>query len=139
MVQLFKQTNLIVKKRIRNNSLFLFKIKMKTILILDDFESSAWITTQTLKQLNAKFITCTDSIVALNHFLNNEDIDLLITDLNMPKMNGIELIQKIKYIEKYFTLPVIILTTEIKEEMKLKANEVGVTKWIQKPFKVNEL
>ena len=91
---------------------------MKTILILDDFESSAWITTQTLKQLNAKFITCTDSIVALNHFLNNEDIDLLITDLNMPKMNGIELIQKIKYIEKYFTLPVIILTTEIKEEMK---------------------
>lgn len=63
-----------------------------------------------------------------------ETYDLLFVDINMPKLNGLELVKKIKDIEEYRQKPILVLTTENSNEMKQKGKELGVTGWIVKPF-----
>src|SRR3989339_1143173 len=63
-----------------------------------------------------------------------ENFDLLISDVNMPEMNGLDLARSIKSDERFKTKPIIILTTESSEELKMKGKEIGVTGWMVKPF-----
>jgi len=63
-----------------------------------------------------------------------EDYDFIITDINMPNMDGIELIQKLRDTLDYMTTPIMVLTTEWSKEMKAKGKQVGATSWIVKPF-----
>jgi two-component system chemotaxis response regulator CheY len=63
-----------------------------------------------------------------------ETYDLLFVDINMPKLNGLDLVAKIKNIEEYKQKPILVLTTENSNEMKQKGKELGVTGWIVKPF-----
>lgn len=68
-----------------------------------------------------------------------ENFDLLISDVNMPEMNGLDLSRAIKSDERYKTKPIIILTTESSEELKMKGKEIGVTGWMVKPFNDEKL
>lgn len=68
-----------------------------------------------------------------------ENFDLLISDVNMPEMNGLDLSRTIKSDERFKTKPIIILTTESSEELKLKGKEIGVTGWMVKPFNDEKL
>jgi len=63
-----------------------------------------------------------------------ENFDLLISDVNMPEMNGLDLARAIKADDRYKTKPIIILTTESSNEMKMAGKEIGVTGWMVKPF-----
>lgn len=63
-----------------------------------------------------------------------ENFDLLISDVNMPEMNGLDLARAIKADDRYKTKPIIILTTESSEAMKMAGKEIGVTGWMVKPF-----
>lgn len=63
-----------------------------------------------------------------------ENFDLLISDVNMPQMNGLDLSRAIKTDDRYKTKPIIILTTESSNEMKMAGKEIGVTGWMVKPF-----
>lgn len=63
-----------------------------------------------------------------------ENFDLLISDVNMPQMNGLDLARAIKADERYKTKPILVLTTESSEEMKMMGKEIGVTGWMVKPF-----
>lgn len=63
-----------------------------------------------------------------------ENFDLLISDVNMPEMNGLDLARAIKADDRYKTKPIIILTTESSEQMKMAGKEIGVTGWMVKPF-----
>ncbi len=63
-----------------------------------------------------------------------ENFDLLISDVNMPQMNGLDLSRAIKADDRYKTKPIIILTTESSNEMKMAGKEIGVTGWMVKPF-----
>jgi two-component system chemotaxis response regulator CheY len=65
---------------------------------------------------------------------NGLDFDLMFVDINMPEMNGIDLVLEIKKIEAYKTKPVLVLTTETSETMKAHGKAAGVTGWVQKPF-----
>jgi two-component system chemotaxis response regulator CheY len=65
---------------------------------------------------------------------DKEDFDLAFIDINMPEMNGLELVKNIKEIEKFRQKPILILTTENSNEMKQKGKNLGVTGWIVKPF-----
>ncbi|GHS88593.1 Fis family transcriptional regulator [Campylobacterota bacterium] len=65
--------------------------------------------------------------------------DLLISDINMPEMNGFELIEIIKMDAKFFHLPILVLSTESAKEMKEKGRKVGVMGWIVKPFNMDRL
>jgi len=69
----------------------------------------------------------------------SENFDLLISDVNMPEMNGLDLARSIKSDERYKTKPIIILTTESSEQMKMTGKEIGVTGWMVKPFSDDKL
>lgn len=69
----------------------------------------------------------------------SETFDLLISDINMPEMNGLELSSKIKSDERYKNKPIIVLTTESSDDMKAKGKEIGVTGWMVKPFNNEKL
>lgn len=69
----------------------------------------------------------------------SEDFDLLISDVNMPQLNGLDLARSIKADERYKNKPIIILTTESSNEMKMAGKEIGVTGWMVKPFSDEKL
>jgi len=69
----------------------------------------------------------------------SENFDLLISDVNMPEMNGLDLARAIKTDDRYKTKPIIILTTESSNEMKMAGKEIGVTGWMVKPFSDEKL
>ena len=65
--------------------------------------------------------------------------DLLITDINMPKMDGFELIEAVRREPQWRALPILVLSTEFSEEKKFRAREAGATGWITKPFDSEKL
>ncbi|DAB38778.1 MAG TPA: hypothetical protein CFH83_04310 [Sulfuricurvum kujiense] len=69
----------------------------------------------------------------------SENFDMLISDVNMPEMNGLDLARAIKSDERYKTKPIIVLTTESSEQMKMTGKEIGVTGWMVKPFNDEKL
>lgn len=89
-------------------------------------------------------------IISLKTYLNPEDFlndalsgavdfDLLVSDVNMPQMNGLTLAGKIKEEERFKNKPILILTTESSAEMKQKGKTLGVTGWMVKPFSDEKL
>ncbi|MBR4441238.1 MAG: response regulator [Bacteroidales bacterium] len=109
----------------------------KTILIADDFENTRFVIEFTLKQAGYEVLKATDGENALNYF-DGRKIDLLVTDLNMPKRNGLELAEAVKQLPEYKNIPILLLTTEINEEKKQLAKQLGITGWIQKPFVIDK-
>lgn len=105
----------------------------KKILIVDDSESIRDVVNYTLETSGHEVLVGVDGQDAMQH-LNGQHIDLVITDLYMPNMNGISLIKEIRKNESYKRTPVLFLTTESQQEMKLEAKSAGATGWIIKPF-----
>lgn len=105
----------------------------KTILIADDSESIRELVELTLTSAGYRVLKSEDGEQALTH-LNGQAIDLVITDLNMPKLDGINLIRQIRTKDTYSTLPVLLLTTESQAAKKEEAKTAGATGWIVKPF-----
>lgn len=68
-----------------------------------------------------------------------EDYDLLISDINMPQLNGLDLASELKQNASFKNKPILILTTESSAEMKAKGKEIGVTGWLVKPFSDEKL
>lgn len=76
-----------------------------------------------------------DGIDALEKIRQTEDaFDFIITDINMPNMDGITFIKKLRGQFDYMSTPIMVLSTEWTDEMKLKGKEAGATSWIVKPF-----
>jgi len=71
--------------------------------------------------------------------LKNSPVDMVITDLNMPLMNGIELTKSLRSTQTYKFVPIVFLTTESQIQKKEAAKEAGATGWIVKPFKPEQL
>ncbi len=71
--------------------------------------------------------------------LASAGIDMLITDLNMPRMDGLELIKQVRAMPQFKFIPIIMLTTESQADMKQKGKAAGATGWIVKPFKPEQL
>jgi two-component system chemotaxis response regulator CheY len=69
----------------------------------------------------------------------SEDYDLLISDINMPQLNGLDLSSELKKNDKFKNKPILILTTESSAEMKAQGKEIGVTGWLVKPFSDEKL
>ena len=105
----------------------------KSILIVDDFENTRWVIQFTLRKLECEIWQAKNGAEALN-FFDGRNIDLLITDLNMPVMDGIELVKKVRSDRNYEFMPIIMLTTETNPEKIKHANEIKITTWVKKPF-----
>ena len=105
----------------------------KKILIVDDSESIREVVCFTLENEGYEVLAGCDGKEALK-FLDGSEIDLIITDLHMPNMDGIQLIKEIRKIDIYKRTPILFLTTESQATKKIEAKEAGATGWIIKPF-----
>ncbi len=76
---------------------------------------------------------------AMKKFQAGVKVDLLITDLNMPGINGIELIKQVRKLPAYKFMPILFLTTESQQSRKLEAKAAGASGWIVKPATADEL
>lgn len=109
------------------------------ILIVDDSESIREVIASGLEMSGynvTKGINGEDGLKCLNDL---SEVDLIITDLNMPVMDGISFLKEVRKNEKYKYLPILILTTESQEAKKQEAREAGATGWIIKPFSKERL
>jgi two-component system, chemotaxis family, chemotaxis protein CheY len=105
----------------------------KTIMIVDDSASIRQLLGFTLKGAGYDVIEAVDGVDALAK-LDGVKIHLLITDVNMPKMDGLTLVKEAKKLPAYKFTPMMILTTEVSDEKKQTGRAAGAKAWIVKPF-----
>jgi two-component system chemotaxis response regulator CheY len=106
----------------------------KKILIVDDSESIRVVVGMALRSEGYDVIVGNDGQHALELLLENEDVSLIVSDLNMPRLDGIAFLKEVRKLDKYKFLPFLILTTESQESKKMEAKQSGATGWIIKPF-----
>ena len=105
----------------------------KTILTVDDSLSIRQMVSFTLKSAGYEVLEAVDGMDGLEKTKVNK-IDLVLTDQNMPRMDGLTLVRNLRATPKHRTTPILILTTESTDEMKAQGREVGATGWLLKPF-----
>jgi len=110
----------------------------KSILVVDDSASIRQMVTLTLSGAGYATLEAVDGEDGYSKAIANP-IRAVITDLNMPRMNGIEFIRKFRAHPSSAGVPIVFLTTESNEEMKRQAKEAGAIAWIVKPFKQDQL
>jgi len=113
---------------------------MPTVIFIDDSETalaSTKMVTDSMPIDVYQYLSATEALSAINS--GSVTPDLVITDLNMPVMNGFEFLQEFRNIATMKRIPVLMLTTETKAEMKQKGKALGLTGWIVKPFNPTQL
>jgi len=105
------------------------------ILVVDDSSTMRRIIKNTLNHLGYKdLLEAEDGAMAWETMTQNSDIGVLITDWNMPNMNGLELVKKVRAEQKYADMPIIMVTTEGGKTEVITALKAGVNNYIVKPF-----
>ena len=102
-------------------------------MIVDDSASIRKVVRLTLESQGFEVLDAADGVEALKK-LNGVKINLLITDVNMPNMDGITLVQEAKKIPAYKFTPMMMLTTEAGDEKKMQGRAAGAKAWLVKPF-----
>ena len=110
----------------------------KTVLIVDDSASLRQVVTIALKGAGYDVIEACDGVDALSK-LNGVKIHLVISDVNMPNMDGITLVKEIKKLPNYKFTPIIMLTTESQENKKKEGQAAGAKAWMVKPFQPQQM
>jgi two-component system, chemotaxis family, chemotaxis protein CheY len=122
----------------------------KTIMTADDSASIRQMVSFTLKEAGYDVIEAVDGRDALEKLMGECDsplpepgrtgtVHMLVTDLNMPNMDGIELIRRVRGESRYRFMPIVMLTTESQNAKKQEGKAAGATGWIVKPFKPEQL
>lgn len=105
------------------------------LLVVDDSSTMRRIIKNTLVRLGHKdVLEAEHGVEAWDLLSQNDDIKVLITDWNMPEMNGLELVKKVRAEEKYVDMPIIMVTTEGGKAEVITALKAGVNNYIVKPF-----
>lgn len=116
----------------------------KKIILVDDSKTILATAEMALEDL------VSSGVITLKTYLNpaelrdellsgREDYDLLISDINMPQLNGLDLSAELKKSDQFKNKPILILTTESSAEMKAQGKAIGVTGWLVKPFSDEKL
>jgi two-component system chemotaxis response regulator CheY len=105
----------------------------KTILAVDDSGSLRQMVAFSLNAAGYQVIEAVDGQDGLNK-ARNQVVDLVLTDQNMPNMDGLTLIKSLRAMESYKSVPILMLTTESSDEMKSQGRAAGATGWLVKPF-----
>ena len=111
---------------------------MAKILAVDDSASMRQMVTFTLKGAGHDVVEAVDGVDALSK-AKGQKIDLVISDVNMPNMDGITLIKELRAIASFKFIPMLMLTTESTSEKKADGKAAGATGWIVKPFNPDQL
>lgn len=113
---------------------------MKRILIVEDSPTMRSLLTSSLEELDGpvKILEVGSGFEALRH-LPRERFDLIVTDINMPDINGLELVSFVKSNDAYRDIPLVIVSTESSERDREKGLELGAEAYLVKPFAPDEL
>jgi len=109
------------------------------LLIVDDSASMRQLVSFALKDAGYDVTAAVHGKDALDKLNNGSKFEMVITDLNMPEMDGIELIRQLRQKPGYKFTPVIMLTTESQDQKKQEGKAAGATGWIVKPFTPDQL
>ena len=112
---------------------------MKTIFLVDDSATILLSISSILSKAGYATEKSANAEIALGKLQGGMKIDLMITDLNMPGMNGIYLIKEVRKLPAYKFVPILFLTTESQQSKKLEAKTAGASGWIVKPATADEL
>jgi len=110
----------------------------KTILVIDDSSAIRQMVAFTLKTEGYTVVEAADGVDGLAK-ANAHDIDLVLSDQNMPNMDGITFVKALRSLPKFAVTPILMLTTVHNEEMKAQGKEAGATGWLVKPFDPHKL
>jgi two-component system chemotaxis response regulator CheY len=111
---------------------------MAKILAVDDSASMRQMVSFTLKGAGHDVIEASDGVEALK-IAQGQGVDLVLSDVNMPNMNGLELCANLRKLATYKFTPILMLTTESAGDKKMEGKQAGATGWIVKPFNPDQL
>jgi two-component system chemotaxis response regulator CheY len=111
---------------------------MKTILTVDDSPSVRQMVKLTLSGAGYAVVEAGNGAEGLTKAQSSQ-LDMIVTDLNMPVMNGLGLIRELRKLPAYRGVPIVFLTTESDADVKKEAKAAGATGWITKPFQQDQL
>ena len=112
--------------------------KITRILTVDDSASMRALLNHALTASGFAVEQADDGVAALEWLAVNE-VDVVITDINMPRLDGFGLIEKLRAGTRHCDRPILVLTTESSDEKKARARSAGATGWIMKPFDPEKL
>lgn len=110
----------------------------QTILAVDDSASMRQMVRFTLEGAGYKVVQAADGVEALE-YAKISGCDLVLTDVNMPRMDGITLVRELRALSLYKFTPMLVLTTESGQQTKQRGKQAGATGWIVKPFNPAQL
>lgn len=113
------------------------KFKTKKVLYVEDDQNIMGSFSKILTKLFGTVLTANNGEEGLETFKNNSDMDFIITDIKMPKMDGLEMTAAIKKINP--DVPCILTTAHAEYDYFLKADEIGIYRYITKPLNINDL
>jgi len=111
----------------------------KTILVVDDSDTVRQQVSLALKQAGFSIAEAADGQEGLAMIESNRNIAMVVCDVNMPRMNGLEMVESVKRKAENKTLPILMLTTEGQPSLIRRAKEAGAVGWIVKPFNATQL
>jgi len=111
---------------------------LKKVMTVDDSPTVLKVLNIALTGAGYQVVEANDGQEAINK-LTETDVDLLVTDLNMPHMDGVELIKQVRQKPGNRFMPIIMLTAEAQCEMKAAGKKAGASGWITKPFRPEQL
>jgi two-component system, chemotaxis family, chemotaxis protein CheY len=107
----------------------------KKVLVVDDSSSIRQRVSSALVGAGFEVVAAFDGLDALAKLSATKDVALVIADINMPRLNGLEMISRIRGDEKTSGIPILVLTTEGDPDLITEARKLGVKAWMVKPFK----
>lgn len=110
----------------------------KTVLSVDDSSSIRQMVSFTLKGAGYEVIEASDGQEGLDK-AKAKTVDMVLTDQNMPRMDGLTLIKSLRAMPSYKSVPILMLTTESGDAMKAQGKAAGATGWLVKPFDPQKL
>lgn len=110
----------------------------KTVMIVDDSASLRQVVNMALRSAGYEVLEACDGRDALSK-LSGQRVHLVISDVNMPNMDGITFVREMKKLDSYKFTPVIMLTTEAQEDKKREGQMAGAKAWVVKPFQPQQM
>jgi two-component system, chemotaxis family, chemotaxis protein CheY len=111
---------------------------MPTIMVIDDSNSMRALVKQTLTSAGHTVVEACDGVDALEKAAAGK-VDLFLCDVNMPRLDGLGFVKKVRALASFRFSPILMLTTEVDPVKKKTAKEAGATGWLVKPFQPAEL
>ena len=112
---------------------------LKKVLVVDDSSLVHSMYKMVLMRYKCQILSAMNGQDALDKLAKNPDTDLVLCDINMPVLNGLDFVKKVKEVNTYDHIPIIMVSTEGKEEDTLKALSLGARGYVKKPFQPSEL